>query len=194
MLTDKQEAFCVALLDHTQTDAYRIAYPRQRMTPNTLAANASRLAANSKIAARLEQLRAQLAARTSATLARTVQEIAAVAYSDIGEAVAWDGERLRVRAFDEMDERARRAIQSIKVTRSRREGEDEDAWETEQVEVKLHPKLPATDQLMKHLGGYPKEQRGGDTFVDARSINFGPVAQLSIDELRALAAQDIEEE
>lgn len=62
MLTPKQEAFAqaVALEGMTQSDAYRTAYSCKSMSDKTVCENASRLMANSNIAARVSELRATL--------------------------------------------------------------------------------------------------------------------------------------
>ena len=61
MLTQKQEAFVQGILEGmSQADAYRAAYPNQRMSDKTLHEAASRLMANSKIIARLKELRDEM--------------------------------------------------------------------------------------------------------------------------------------
>lgn len=58
MLTDKQEAFVQNVAKGmNQAEAYRSAYPNQRMSDKTIYEAASRLMANSKIVARLKELR-----------------------------------------------------------------------------------------------------------------------------------------
>ena len=61
MLTAKQEQFVQNIIQGmSQADAYRSAYPNQRMSDKTLHEAASRLMANSKIVARLTELRNEL--------------------------------------------------------------------------------------------------------------------------------------
>ncbi len=58
MLTENQEQFAKNIAQGmSQIDAYRSAYPKQRMSDKTLYEAASRLMANSKIVARLKELR-----------------------------------------------------------------------------------------------------------------------------------------
>ncbi len=62
MLTAKQELFAQKIVEGmTQADAYRSAYSAKRMTDKTIHENASRLANDSKVKARIEELREQLA-------------------------------------------------------------------------------------------------------------------------------------
>jgi len=61
-LTAKQEAFCQAIADGmTQADAYRTAYNAVNTKPSTVQENACRLMADSKVAARVAELRSKLA-------------------------------------------------------------------------------------------------------------------------------------
>lgn len=58
-LTAKQERFAqaIALEEMTQADAYRSAYPNQRMSDKTIHEKASILANNDKVKARIKELR-----------------------------------------------------------------------------------------------------------------------------------------
>ncbi len=58
MLTPKQEVFARKVVEGmTQADAYRSAYSCKRMTDKTIWENASRLMADSKVQARVKELR-----------------------------------------------------------------------------------------------------------------------------------------
>lgn len=62
MLTANQEQFVQNIIQGmSQADAYRSAYPKQRMSDKTLHEAASRLMSNSKVIARLTELRNELA-------------------------------------------------------------------------------------------------------------------------------------
>jgi phage terminase small subunit len=62
MLTAKQEAFVHNIIQGmSQADAYRSAYPNQRMSDKTIWESASKLMANPKVSARLKELRDELA-------------------------------------------------------------------------------------------------------------------------------------
>jgi phage terminase small subunit len=62
MLTANQEKFVQGIIEgKSQIEAYREAYPKQRSADKTCYENASRLTNNSKIKARLKDLRDQLA-------------------------------------------------------------------------------------------------------------------------------------
>lgn len=58
MLTPKQEVFVRKIIEGmSQADAYRAAYSTKRMTDKTIWENASRLMADSKVKARVQELR-----------------------------------------------------------------------------------------------------------------------------------------
>lgn len=62
MLTENQEQFVRNIIQGmSQADAYRSAYPKQKMADKTLHEAASRLMSNSKVIARLKELRDELA-------------------------------------------------------------------------------------------------------------------------------------
>ena len=62
MLTEKQEQFVRNILEGmNQADAYRSAYPNQKMTDKTIWETASKLMKNPKVTARLSELRNELA-------------------------------------------------------------------------------------------------------------------------------------
>jgi phage terminase small subunit len=62
MLTANQEAFVQNIIKGmSQADAYRSAYPNQRMSDKTIWESASKLMANHKVTTRLTELRNELA-------------------------------------------------------------------------------------------------------------------------------------
>lgn len=62
MLTAKQEKFVMNIIDGmSQADAYRSAYSTKNMSNKTIWENASRLMADSKVKARVQELRDQMA-------------------------------------------------------------------------------------------------------------------------------------
>lgn len=80
-LTPKQEAFAHAVASgSTQADAYRIAFDvGEKTKPETVQANASRLMADSRVSARVKELRGQLAEMALWTRLDSVQTLADIA-------------------------------------------------------------------------------------------------------------------
>lgn len=68
MLTEKQEAFAQnIIMGMSQADAYRNAYNTKKMSDKTVWENASRLINNSKVKARVNELRSQVAQKAIMT-------------------------------------------------------------------------------------------------------------------------------
>jgi phage terminase small subunit len=79
-LTAKQEQFAQGLASGmTQADAYRAAYSAAKQTDATLWANASRMASDSKVVARVAELQAQLAEKQLWTRQDSVAGLAEIA-------------------------------------------------------------------------------------------------------------------
>ena len=78
-LTPQQEAFCLGLVKHgNATQAYRDAYPNQRMNPNSLAVAACKLQALPKVSLRLVGLRSEARKHAGITLAEHLDTLAAI--------------------------------------------------------------------------------------------------------------------
>jgi len=81
-LTAKQERFAQAIADGmTQADAYRASYGTGKAKAETVQQNASRLMADSKVAARVKELRAALENKALWTRERSVIALADIAGS-----------------------------------------------------------------------------------------------------------------
>ena len=79
-LTDKQEKFAQAIADgKTQADAYRLAYDVSKFKPEAIHVNASKVAADTKVALRIESLKAEIAAKQLWTREQSVAILAAIA-------------------------------------------------------------------------------------------------------------------
>lgn len=78
-LTAKQERFAQSIADgKTQADAYRAAYSAGKMKPETIYAMASKLAADQKVAIRVESLKATLESKALWTRERSVLALSAI--------------------------------------------------------------------------------------------------------------------
>lgn len=74
MLTEKQEKFVRSLVEGmTQADAYRSAYSTKNMSDKTVWEAASRLVNDSKVSARLSELRGQLTQATIMTAQKRLE-------------------------------------------------------------------------------------------------------------------------
>lgn len=83
MLTAKQEQFAQNIIKGmSQADAYRSAYDTKRMSDKTVHENASRLANNSKVTARLVELRDELASESIMTAQKRLEWLTELVNSD----------------------------------------------------------------------------------------------------------------
>lgn len=83
MLTAKQEQFVKNIIEGmSQADAYRAAYSCKRMADKTIWENASRLMADSKVAARVQELRNELAKPSIMTAQQRLEWLTGVITSD----------------------------------------------------------------------------------------------------------------
>jgi phage terminase small subunit len=99
MLTANQEKFCQGIIEgKSQAEAYREAYPKQRSSDKTVWEAASRLMANSKVNARIAELRDQLAKPTIMSAQERLEWLTKVINGEIGEKVLQvvDGEEVEI--------------------------------------------------------------------------------------------------
>ena len=90
-LTPKQEKFAQEVASgKSQADAYRAAFDCAKSKPETVQANASRLMANSTVAARVEKLKAELAEKSLWKREDSVNVLA-----EIAKAAEKDADRVR---------------------------------------------------------------------------------------------------
>jgi len=160
-LTIKQERFAYEYVINggNASAAYRSAYDADNMKPETINKRASELLLDGKITGRIEHIRAKARERNDIKLDRVIQEIAATAFLDPIEVFNDDW---TPKTLSEIEEQARRAIVGIK----KRVVAGEVIEET--IEVKLADKLAALDKLMKHLGGYERDNAQRITSIVVR--------------------------
>src|SRR5262245_10836584 len=110
-----------------------------------------RLLVNVGIAAAIAAAKAERSRECKVEAARVLQELALVAFSDLGQVLDFTGGEPALRPACEIPEDARRALASVKVRRYT-EGRGDDAREVEVTEFKFWDKLAALDKLARHLG------------------------------------------
>lgn len=108
MLTENQEAFVRYIIEGmNQADAYRAAYPKQRMSDKTIWEAASRLMKNDKVVARLKELRAELAKPSIMTAQDRLEWLSGIINSD--EETTSD----RLKAIDLMNKMQGEYVQKV---------------------------------------------------------------------------------
>jgi phage terminase small subunit len=145
-LTPKQEAFATACAkDANASEAYRASYDCRRMSPKTINEAACRLLANSKVTARIAQLREPAMKAARLEIEETLCQLACVLRSDARRLFRPDGSLIPVH---ELDDATAAAISSIELDDQGRPKK-----------VRLWSKTDAIDKAMKHLGLFDRDNR-----------------------------------
>ena len=162
-ITEKQKAFVEEyLVDLNATRAYKAVY-KSCKKDETARVNGSRLLTNANVAEYLAKRRKDMQKRTEVTQDRVIQELAAIAFSDILDyvSISDDGPYSEVvlTPTKSIPTHKRAAIAGIK------QGANG-------IEVKLYDKLVALDKLGQHLGLFnnndiDNDSTADDGFIDA---------------------------
>lgn len=145
-LTDKQQRFCEEYLsDFNATAAYlRAGY---NCNVDTARSSAARLLTNASIQRYLAYLRDRVARRSEVTLERTVEELGRVAFSNITEALTFDGEGVSFRDSRQLPDSVTAAISSIGMTENMGE-----SGVSRRQSLKMHNKVAALTLLADFFG------------------------------------------
>jgi phage terminase small subunit len=150
-LTLKQEAFCQHyVITGNGAGSVRLA-GYQCKTDSVATSLAEDMLKNPAITARIAEIRAPLLKKLEITKERTMQEIARLAFSDIGRIFDEDG---NVKPVSEIDEDTRRAISGIDVDELTAGSGSEKTSIGVNKKVKLYDKVKSLEMLAKHFGIY----------------------------------------
>lgn len=149
-MTPKQQRFVDEyLIDLNATAAYKRAGYRAK--GHVAEAAASRMLRNVEVRRAVADAQKARAQRTARKADEVLEELAAVAFSDIGDVIDFSGDAFRLKKSDDIPEPARRALQTVK-TRRYRQRRGNEAVEVEVTEYRFWPKMDALDKLGQHLG------------------------------------------
>jgi phage terminase small subunit len=181
-LNSRQKAFVdTYLIDLNATAAYRKAGYKSK--GHAAVANAARLMTNDNVARAIAAAMEARSERTQITADRTLQELADVGFSDLGEIMDFSGTDPRLKPASEIQERARRAIAAVKVKREL-EGKGAAARTVEVTEFKLWDKVSALEKLCKHLGLFI-ERHAGEVH-HRHTFELGKLTDEQLDQLERL--------
>lgn len=139
-LTIKQENFCNIYIETgNATEAYKQAYDCGNMKYDTIVRKASELLKNGNITAMLEEKRISLNKESDIRKQDILEELKAIAFSDIADYVDFDGSVLSIKSFEKLTPNQRKAIESIKKGKHG-------------IEIRLHGKNWSIDRICKMLG------------------------------------------
>ena len=149
-LTTKQEKFAhaVTVMDN-HSDAFRSIYNCLKMKPESVHRLAAKLMANVKVVSRINQLKAERAARQTLSDDALIAETEAMAAFDFADAFAPSGRMLEPH---EMPKRLRAAVSSVKIFEEYAgKGEDRQLIGYTK-EIKFWDKNSAQERLYKQRG------------------------------------------
>lgn len=112
MLTDKQERFaqCIALEGMNQTEAYKECYEANNMSDNAIYVEACRVAQNSKVSLRIDELRREMAKDSIMSAQERLEWLSRLIKNDevsIGD---------KLKASDQMNKMQGQYVQKIEAT------------------------------------------------------------------------------
>jgi len=152
-LTDKQESYCQNyIICMNQSTAYRIAYDADAMNSNSVAVEACRIHSDPNITLRIKELQTEHYERNKATIDELVNVLSRMVRFDMADLYDENNNLLNIK---DMPLIARQMISELTSDEIRMGGES-----IGQVKkVKTITKLDAVEKLMKHLGGYEKDNQ-----------------------------------
>jgi len=150
----RHERFARGLVEGlSAVDAYEKAgYERNR-------SSASKLQTNANIKGRIRELQDEAAEKATVTASRVLVEIARIAFADLGEAVTWGPDGVRLKDSTQLPLAVRAAVQEVTETTTQFGGS---------LKIKFHSKMQALDALAKHLRLYAEVPE--DANEQARAI------------------------
>src|SRR5690606_37196987 len=143
----KQEAFCQAYIQTgNKSEAYRMSYNCSNMKPESIGRKSQELFENGTITARVQELQNEVAKRNNITVDELVTELSNMVRFDVSE--LYD-EKGNLKPIHQMPKTARQMISEVEAIELKGGAIIK--------KVKTIRKLDAIEKLMKHLGGYQKD-------------------------------------
>lgn len=150
-LTEKQEKYCQSyLICGNQSTAYRIAYDAEAMNVNSVAVEACKLHSDPKISLRIKELQKEVYERNKIEIDEIIQSLAGMVRFDIADLYDEHGALLQI---NKIPLHARQMINQLDVDEMRIQNEIVGYTK----KIRTINKLDAIEKLMKHLGGYEKD-------------------------------------
>lgn len=168
-LTQKQEMFCQAYVRlGDKSAAYREAYDASGMKPETINVKASELFNEGKITVRVQELQDEVKKRNDVTIDEVVKTLAMMLRFDIADLYDEGG---RLKPLNDIPKEARLMIQQLDTEELYCAGREKELLGFSK-KVRTYSKIDAIEKLMKHLGGYDKDNEQRKPVINA-TIKWG---------------------
>ena len=153
-LTSKMAGFAQAVVDpdNSKSDAYRLHYNTENMSPQVVNNEASKLMKLPKVAARIQELRDAVQERAMVSKTDMLLELKRIAYSDLSDLAEWNGRTVSLKDSDDLSPELTRLVSEVSETK-------------QGVKIKLHDKMDAFDKMAKMTGAYNEPERQGDIHI-----------------------------
>ena len=183
-LTQKQENFCLAYIETgNASEAYRRSYNTSKMKPESINVKACELLKDVKVSVRVGELKVKAQERNEVTVDKLISELSKIAFVKESDFYHDDGS---VKLLSELTDDQKAALASYRF-KSIRTGEKDENGNSEMIDIPFftsHDKIKAIDLLMKHLGGYEKDN--GQKKQDINITTEIDPSKLSKDTMREL--------
>ncbi len=145
-LTPKQEAFATGIASGlSQAEAYRQVFSQShKWKDKTVHEKASRLAADDKVKARIQELRGKAAEANEVTIERIVAEVVKIAFANQRDLMRWGPNGVKLLDSEELTDEQAAAVSEVAETFSSTGGS---------LKLKTHDKLGAL-RFLAELKGY----------------------------------------
>ena len=128
-----------------------------------------KLVQKSSVQEALQAKQQEVAKRNDVTIDRIIQELAAIAFTNLDEIAPWDERGPHIIDSAKLDRMTKVSVKKVTMKRSIRRGEkkDDDGWDVEDWSIEQHNRVEALVKLGTRLGMFPKE--GANIHIDART-------------------------
>lgn len=113
-LTDNERAICLAVdAGYTDKEAFRLARPNSRTTDHSASVGAARVRKRPHCVAFLKKLQAETLARHARHKDQVIDELANIAFSDVGDLICWGPDGVTVKDVAELTPAQRRLVAKV---------------------------------------------------------------------------------
>ena len=154
-LTPKRERFCQEIVKGAKlADAYRVAFKPKRSTAKTIHEEASRLRADPKISARIEELMRPVVAKVQITREQWLQKMESFFHADVRKMFVGPGQPIEI---SELGDHEALMVEGFELVENFEKVGDKAEHVGYTRKVKLTPRLKALIEFGKVMGWYTEK-------------------------------------